>query len=196
MHELASLEGARSRDWQKHFRIAMRLAPGAWEAAADQARACVNVSPGIALHYWQIAIERAGHRASEVFGSVTKPRVPGATEAWLQYAESHPSLRLTYASQPFVAESTGRAAFDHWWKQRGAMPNDLSDDEVQGFYNFVVHWGHPEQLALFQQHHPELKARDFKRWVRLLHEWKKDKEAWQLIASQVPEPITRSKIQS
>jgi O-antigen ligase len=188
MHELASLEGARSRDWQKHFRIAMRLAPGAWEAAADQARACINVSPRLALHYWQIAIEGAGHRASEVFGMALNEtvRLPGATEAWFQYAESHPSLLLTYAI--FAPEKAGRAAFDHWWKQRGAVAGDLSDGEIEGFYNLVARWGDPEQLTLFQQQHPELKARDFKKWAGLLHQWKKDGEAWQLIASQVPEP--------
>jgi hypothetical protein len=186
---------ARSRDWQQHFRIAMSW-PRAHGRRRDQARACINVSPGIALHYWQVAIEGAGHRASEVFGMAMKEtvRIPGATEAWrqyaeeawLQYAESHPPLLLAYAA--FAPESTARVAFDHWWKQRGAMTADLTDDEVQGFYNFVVHWGKPEQLALFQQHHPELKTRDFKQWAFNLHEWKKDKEAWQLIASEVPEP--------
>jgi O-antigen ligase len=188
MHELGSSVGARSQDWQQHFRIAMRLAPGAWEAARDQARACANASPGIALHYWQVAIEGAGPRASEVFGMAMNEtaRLPGATEAWFQYAESHPALLLAFSN--FAPESMGRVAFDHWWKQRGAMAGDLSDGEIEGFYNFVVHWGDPAQLALFQQYHPELKARDFKKWVSVLHDWKKDKEAWQLIANQVPEP--------
>jgi len=196
MHELASPVAARSRDWEQHFRIAMKLAPGAWEASVDQARACINVSPGIALHYWQVAIEGAGHRASEVFGTAMKEtvRIPGATEAWrqyaedawFQYAESHPPLLLAYATS--APENTGRVAFDHWWKQRGAMTDDLTDGEVQGFYNFVTRWGDPEQLVIFEQHHPDLKARDFKKWAGLLHEWDKDKEAWQLIASQVPEP--------
>jgi hypothetical protein len=175
-------------DWQKHFRIAMRLAPGAWEAAVDQARACVAVSPGMALHYWQIAIEGAGQRASEVFGMALNEtvRLPGATESWLQYAENHPALLLAYAA--FVPENAGRVAFDHWWTERGAVAGDLSEGEVDGFYNFAARWGDIAQLAVFAQHHPDLKTRDFKRWAALLHGWMEDEKAWQLLASEIPEP--------
>jgi hypothetical protein len=176
----------------------MRLAPGAWEAAVDQAHACINVSPRIALHYWQIAIEGAGHRASEVFGTAMKETapIPGTTEAWFQYAENHPSLLLTYAE--FAHQNAGRIvslpktaardAFDRWWTGRGAVADDLLDAEIEKFYVSAARWGKPEQLAIFQQRHPELKGRDFKRWAALLHGWEKDEEAWQLIASQVPEP--------
>ena len=192
MHQLANPAAMQSQDWQKHFRIAMRLAPGAWEAAIDQARACINVSPRTALHYWQVAIEGAGHRASEAFGMAMSEtvRLPGATEAWLAYAESHPPLLLTYAA--FVPEKAGRVAFDHWWMQRGAVAGDLSDGEVEAYYGFAARWGDSKQFAVFQQHHPALKERDFKRWAALLHGWKKNEEAWQLIASRVPEPAFTS----
>ncbi len=191
MHQIDDPLGRRTAQWQQHFRIAARLMPGSWEMAAMQARACTRISPGISLHYWQLAVERAGHRADEVFGIGMEEtaRVPGAAAAWEQYALNHPQMLLSFARK--VRESAARQAYEQWWAARGSVIRDLDEREVDAFYKFVVRFGTQEQFDRFRDLHPELRARDFKTWVSLLHGWKADDAAWEILEREWPVPNSR-----
>jgi hypothetical protein len=142
----------------------------------------------MALHYWQIAIERAGHRADEVLGLAVQEtaRLPGAAPAWSQYVEAHPELLLVYAQ--LVPESQAGVAFQRWWKERGSTAADLNDREVANFYRLAPRWGTREQFDEWRRNHPELRARDCKIWAGLLTAWGAHAEAWQVLASEMPEP--------
>ena len=190
MHQIDDPLGRRTAEWQRHFRIAARLMPGSWEMAAMQARACARVSPGISLHYWQLAVERAGHRAEEVLGIGMEEtaRVPGSAAAWEQYVQNHPELLLTFAR--IVPEPASRLAYERWWAERGSIPCNLDDREVDAFYKSVARWGTQKQLEQFCNRHPDLLERDFKIWVVLLHEWKADDAAWEILATAWPEFIS------
>ena len=190
-HQIDDPLGRRSAEWQQHFRVAARLMPGSWEMAAMQARACARVSPGISLHYWQIAVERAGHRAEEVLGLGMDEtlRMRGAATAWEQYAHVHPEFLLTYARH--VPEAAARQALLTWWDERASVTNDLTENEAQSFYSLIESRGTRGQFDQFCQRHPELRTRDFSAWVGILHRWDDDKAAWQVLDAEWPEPATR-----
>ena len=191
MHQIDDPLGRRAAEWQQHFRIATRLMPGSWELAAMQARACLRVSPGIALHYWQVAIERAGHRAEEVLGIGMEEtvRVRGAAAAWEQYARVHPEFLLTYARH--VPEAAAREAVARWWTERASVTNELTDAEVNTFYSLVAERGTREQFEQFCQRHTDLRARDHVKWINIFHKWEADDDAWEIIAAEWPEPPPR-----
>ncbi|MEO7317793.1 MAG: O-antigen ligase family protein, partial [Chthoniobacteraceae bacterium] len=191
MHQIDDPLGRRAAEWQQHFRIATRLMPGSWELAAMEARACMRVSPGISLHYWQVAVERAGHRADEVLGIAMQEtvRVRGAAAAWEQYARVHPEFLLTYARN--VPEAASREAVALWWTERASAAKDLSDAEVATFYSLVAERGTREQFEQFCRRHTDLRARDHVMWVNTLHKWEADAAAWEIIAAEWPEPPLR-----
>ena len=192
LHQIDDPKGRRSAEWQQHFRIAARLVPGSWELAAMQARACTRVAPGLSLHYWQLAVERAGHRSEEVFGIAMREtvRVPNYTVTWEQYARLHPELLLTFARN--VPEAKSREAYANWWTQRASTVSDLGDAEVTAFYALVEQRGTHEQFEQFCELHQYLRARDFQTWVRLLHKWGADEAAWKTLAAEWPEPAMHS----
>ena len=192
MHQIDDPLGRRAAQWQQHFRVAARLMPGSWEMAVMQARACARVSPGISLHYWQVAVERAGHRAEEVFarGMEETARVPGAAAAWEQYAHNHPDILLTFARN--VREPASRLAYTRWWESRGSLSKDIGDREVDAFYKLVPRFGTQEQFDQFRDLHLDLRARDFKVWVSLLHGWKADDAAWEILAGEWADAPSRT----
>jgi hypothetical protein len=53
--------------WQNEFRLATRLNPASSRICTDIARQCRPVDQSIALHYWQLAVERAGERRVDTF---------------------------------------------------------------------------------------------------------------------------------
>ena len=177
-----------SGEWQRRFQLAERLMPGSWEIAAAQARACTRAAPGMALHFWQIATERAGHRADEVFGIAIDEtsRIPGALASWGQYAHAHPELLLKYAQNSNATE--GRNAYDIWWTERGSTRISLGEGEISAFYRLARKLGTPQQLAQWRESRAQLRAADFKTWASLYHEWKSDDLAWEVIAEEVPDP--------
>ena len=162
--------------------------PGSWELAAMQARACARVSPGISLHYWQLAVERAGHRAEEVLGigMTETARISGSAGAWEQYAHNHLDLLLTYARN--TREPASRRAYEHWWTGRGSVEGNLDEREVDAFYKLVSRFGTREQFDEFCERHADLRAHDFRTWVSLLHAWNADDAAWQILTAEWPAP--------
>jgi O-antigen ligase len=188
LHLLEAPAEARSADWQRHFRIANRLLPGSWEIAAEQARAAASVSPGFTLHYWQVAIERGGHRADEIFNMAMSDtaRWPAAAETWRQYAETHPVLLLTFAQSGDPAAA--KPVFEQWWRVRGSAADDLTEQEIASFYQLLPRLGTPAQLDEWRARRTQLRQRDFKIWAGIYHGWVADESAWKVLASEMPEP--------
>ncbi len=191
MHQIDDPLNRRTAEWQQHFRIAARLMPGSWELAAMQARACAPVSPGMSLHYWQVAVERAGHRAGEVLGIGMQEtaRMRGAADSWEQYTRVHPEFLLTFARN--VPESASRAALARWWTDRASVVDDLGEEEVEAFYSLVAQRGTREQFEQFCRRHTDRRARDHVMWVNVLHKWDADEAAWEIVAAEWPEPPLR-----
>ena len=173
---------------QRHFRTAARLVPASWMLPQTQARACLAKWPNLGLHYWQLAVERGGHRVEELFGEALKEtgHLPQAAAVWSSYVEAHPQLALVYAEQ--LPADQGRALFELWWRERALAPVTLRSREIRDYYRLAPRWGSADQLLEWTRRRPELKEKDFRAWARLLHAWGADDAAWRILASSVAEP--------
>ncbi len=190
---LLRIHGKSSPDlWKRHLAIAARLQPSSWYLSSAQARAVQRVSIGLAMPYWEQAIERGGMHREEVMNSAIEETgaSPIAMSALMRFVESHPQLLLAYAK--FVPEVQGPYFYGRWWKLRGQEP-DLSFDEVKGFYGVVGRWGTVEQFKEWVKAHPALESRDFRAWAAILHAWKDDATAWPLFSNRLTEPEFSSK---
>jgi O-antigen ligase len=173
--------------WRRDFAIAARLLPGSWYLSLAQARAVQRVSPPQALSYWQEAVQRGGFHREEVLGLAVEEtaRLPASQAAWGRYVEAHPDLLLAFAQ--FVPEVMARYYYERWWKARGRAA-DLRATEIRDFYHCALRWGRPEQFEEWRAQHADWEARDFQQWATLLHGWKDDVRAWDLLAHAIPEP--------
>src|SRR6185295_18014118 len=103
----------------RDFQIATRLRPASWSLAAKAAAVSQAVSPGMAVHFWSVAIEHAGPRAETVLDSAWR-NTSGTTNAepfWSGFIETHPRLFLAFALG-VGEEKIAREWFDRWWKSR------------------------------------------------------------------------------
>jgi hypothetical protein len=171
----------------RHFRIVDRLRPSSWTLPAAQAFASRRVSAGMTLHFWTLAIERAGHRRAEVFGMANRytAEMPIAEAFWARYAETNPSLLLIYAASQTDAE--GRLHYQHWWDMRGAS-GSLEPHEVELFYRCLPRWGTMEQFWHWTKQHADREAQDYRAWAGVLHTWGDDAAAWEILARHVADP--------
>jgi hypothetical protein len=185
--ELQQSGRAASARWQRHFEIASHLLPGSWTWPATQARLCQQMSPGLAIRFWQLAIERGGAHRDDVLRMAIEEsaRWPLAAAAWSEYVEAHPPLVLAYAQ--LVPEEEARHLFELWLKTR-ASANDLKKDELTAFYSFVLRFGTAAQFAAWIDAHPELRTAHFREWAKILHGSGEDKRAWELFVGFTPDP--------
>jgi len=174
--------------WQRHFRIATRLMPTSWRMARTQARACIGVSPHVAVHYWQLAIERGEDRAGELFAEALREtaHLPNASGTWDSYVEAHPELALFYAQR--LPGDQGRPFYDLWWRERALAPIALRPAELRDFYQQTARWGTPEQFGEWMRHRRELRRSDLRAWAALLHGWGDEEGAWRLLAPVISDP--------
>jgi hypothetical protein len=173
--------------WQRHFGIAATLVPGSWPLIAMQARAMAKVAPGLSIGYWQQAVERCDLHRQEVFGTGVQETAafPMSPLLWGRYVESNPSLLLDYAQ--FVPVEQARYYYSIWWQER-ALTNDLTPDELTLFYRNAARWGSRSQFDDWRREHAAWKARDFRLWAALLHQWGDEQQAFALLAEYLPEP--------
>ncbi len=172
--------------WQ-HFRIADRLWPNLWELPAGQADASERRSPGMALHFWSLAIERAGHRGEEIFTMAVRDTIalPGAEAFWSEYASTNPQFCLSYAQN--FAGPHGREYFTTWWNTR-ALSGQLQKYEVEAFYANASRWATRAQFNEWMKYYSAWEPQDYRAWVSLLQRWDDDAAAWALLSHAVKEP--------
>jgi hypothetical protein len=186
--KLAGTRGSDPVKWQQHFRIAARLVPGSWSLLADQARASFRASPGFAVHSWQRAIERGGHRREEILRLAIEAtaQMPTTAQIWSSYVDAQPDLLLTHAQM--LAGEAGREEFARWWERRFLAGAALTKSEIDDFPRVAAKWGTPAQLQLWMERHAHLQARDGRRWAEVLHTWGENERAWQLLRERIPNP--------
>lgn len=186
-HELQR-QAPQEEIWLRHFRVALRLMPSSWPLAMNEARACAERAPVVAIGFWQQAIERSPLRAQELFGMALQETVglTGAREAWSAYVSAHPQLALTYARSLPVEE--GRGWFELWWQKRGGVREEgLEESEMATFYAAAPQWATPAQFDEWMRLHSDRGIKDFRAWARILHAWHQDEAAWRLLARRLPE---------
>jgi len=171
----------------KHFQIADRLRPGSWSLPASQAMASQRVSPGTALHFWTLAIERAGHRNTEIFLMAYRKTIslPIAASFWARYAETNPELLLTYAQ--CLPDNEARFYYAQWVKARSGT-DQLREAEVADFYAQAAKFGTLPQFTQWMNQHPSRESDDFRSWAKLLHQWGDDSTAWKLLSTYIKDP--------
>jgi hypothetical protein len=107
--------------WQNEFRLAARLVPGSSQICMNLARLCRSFDPSISLHYWQMAVERAGERRVDAFHLALRETegIPGSFAMWEGYVGAQPDLALVFSEK--VPSDQGRDYFELWWQQRGRL---------------------------------------------------------------------------
>ncbi|MGB8169165.1 MAG: O-antigen ligase family protein [Chthoniobacteraceae bacterium] len=173
--------------WQRHFGIASTLIPGSWTLCASQARTVANVSPGLAIGYWQQALERCDLHREEVLGVGVRETAafPMAPLVWGRYVEANPSLLLAYAQA--VPQEQARYYYSIWWQGR-ALTADLTPSELAIFYANAAQWGARSQFDEWMRRRAGWKDRDYRQWASLLHLWGDEQRAFQLLSEHLPEP--------
>lgn len=174
--------------WQNELRIAVRLVPNSWEMCARAARLCRAAQPSLAIHYWQLAVERATRQRVDVFGRAVRETtgLPESADAWSSYVEAHPDLALLLSEQS--PDDVGRRYYEVWWADRGASATAVTDAEAAAFIRAAPRWGTPAQLEEWMRRHPERSASDFRGWAAVLNAWHEDEKAWELLRRGIPEP--------
>jgi O-antigen ligase len=191
LHQLAGLRqlaaGRPSPKVWRHFRIASRLKPNSWSVAAAQALASWPYSPGMALHFWTLAIERTTHRHAEIFRIALEETgdLPMARNYWARFAENNPDLLLVFAQH--LPPDQGQRYFNLWWKKR-ALSKNLRPHEINAFYQSLIHLGTLDQLHAWIKTHPHFQSRDYRHWAFALQHWQDHTAAWKLLARWEKEP--------
>ncbi|MEA3213712.1 MAG: hypothetical protein QOE70_6769 [Chthoniobacter sp.] len=187
MHQVEVLGRSNPSVWQRHFSVASRLVPGSWTLPAEQGRMVLGIAPGLAVGYWQQAIERCDlHRDDALRTAVRETSAsPLAESLWGRYVEANPGLLLAYAK--LVPPEQAQFYYSVWWKER-ALSAPLSDTELDIFYQNATSWGTRSQFDDWMRRRSEWRARDYRHWARLLHQWGDQAAAFKLLAEFIPEP--------
>src|SRR4030095_11209926 len=104
------------------------------------------VDSAVALHYWQMAVERAGERRVDAFHLALRETqgIPGALGTWEGYVAAQPDLALVFSEK--VPPDHGRELFLLWWRERGPTAAAIPESEADTFLRLAEQWGTPEQL--------------------------------------------------
>lgn len=176
--------GSPAEAWRR-FRIADRLKPASFLMPASQAVLAGPVSREMTYHLWTVAIDRAGHRAEDIFLLAWERTraYPDADRFWRQYAGANPQFLLSYAR---VAEPSDTAGLLREWRQR--RRTDFQPFEVINFYTYLPRAGSVEMLESWMRENPGRQATDARRWARIALDFGRAEEAWQMLADLSPEP--------
>jgi O-antigen ligase len=188
LRQMRSLGLSAPSQWQSNLAVAARLEPGSWGILETQARACESVAPGLAVHYWEMAVERGGIHQDEVLQIAVRESTaasPTAEASWGRYVEANPRLLLPFAQ--LVSEPEARYYFAVWWKER-AFFESLPPSEVELYYQNATRWGHRAEFDDWMMRHANLRDRDFRQWASLLHAWGDDEKAWEILSDFILEP--------
>jgi O-antigen ligase len=185
--QVLELTGAKPSEWQKEYRIAARLVPSAWKICAQIALRCQETSPSIALHYWQMSVDRASLHRVDAFKNAIKQTagIRTAADTWQSYLDVHPELLLTYAHE--IPEAERRQYFNLWWERRGSKPEPVTASEAEDFIKMAGKWSTPEQMALWVQlpNRPKVGVRELVDTLRKKGDFE---QAWQIASLEITEP--------
>ncbi len=180
--------------WQWHFSVARRLAASGWWFPVQQAKAVGRRAPATAITLWQDGVDRAGTKSDEVLrdGVRATAAMSPARSLWGQFISARPQLALVYArmlvEELHESPEDVRGYFDGWWELR-AFAENLTDAEVGDFYLYAARWCSPEEFMRWVRHNGGRIRAEYRTWMRLLHGWQRDREAWQIYSTAIAEPI-------
>ena len=189
LRELAN--GApKTSEWQRHFEIVNRLAPGSWRYPIIHAGAVKKISPALCFQYWQIAIERSGWRGAETFGNAVRDTagMPFASEKWMEYVTMKPELGLAYAK--LLPGDEARPLYQIWWNARGTVVT-MENEEIADFYASAAKWVSGGQIEQWIRYHGKRRRQDYRIWMSLLQKAGMDERAWneyRLVIADPPYP--------
>ena len=199
LHHFAGLRelafGApKTAEWQRHFEIVDRLAPGSWRYPIIHAAAVKRISPALCFEYWQLAIERSGWRGAETFGNAVRETagLPFANEKWTDYVTTKPELALAYAKM--LPEDEARPMYQIWWNARGTAMN-MGNEEIADFYASAARWAGGDQVEQWIRYHGKRRRQDYRIWMGLLHKVGRDERAWneyKVVVADPPYPANSS----
>ena len=177
----------KTSDWQRHFEIVQRLAPGGWRYPIAHAKAVKRLSPALCFQYWQLAIERSDWRGAEVLGEAVRDTIdlPLADARWAEYVTAKPELALAYAKM--LPEEAARRMYQIWWNARGTAAG-MSDQEITDFYRVAARWITGDQIEQWIHYHGKRRRMDYRIWMGLLHSAGRDERAWGEYKLMVPDP--------
>ena len=173
--------------------MARRLAASAWWFPVQQAQAVGDHAPAIAITLWQDGVDRAGAKRDEVLrdGVRATAKMRAARTLWGQFINTRPRLALVYArmlvEELHETPDDVRGFFDVWWEQR-AFAEDLTDAEVSDFYLYASRWSEPAEFMRWVRHCGGRVRAEYRTWVRVLHGWQRDRDAWLLYSTAMAEP--------
>ena len=213
MHQVAGIarlsEGrVDDGEWQRHFEAVQRLAPAAWNYLVTQARATMGVSPRLGIHYWQMAVERAGRQREEMVraGLIETSHLPVALSEWDRFIRARPELALAYV-RALIEElrqprEAAREYFDLWWEKRSG--GGVSEVEIADFNSLAQGWVDGKQMEEWIRRHADRRRRDFRVWVAVFHKLGADQRAWELYAGVqaapgypgLPRGVTREQVEA
>ncbi len=187
------LDAGRRDEALWHFTIARRLAACGWWFPVQQARVLGARDPATAITLWQDAVERAGTKRDEVLrdGVRATAAMRAAHSLWAQFIAHRSRLALVYArmlvEELYESPDDVRGFFDLWWEER-AFAEDLTDTEVGDFYLYAARWSEPGEFLRWAGKHGGRLRAEYRTWVRLLHGWQRDADAWAIYRLAMPEP--------
>ncbi len=187
LHQIAALYKLRLRPVQAwmHFSVINRLIPDSWILPQQQAVLAAEVDSAMALSYWELAIDRAGERAGEVFETARAQTasLPGADEFWRGFVSNRPEFILLGRG----TEAEKAAAVRYWLAHRGSN-KELFPFELEAFYESLVDESLAEEFRGWRAEHPELLGQHAGRWIEILRQWGAQREAWELLLKVQPAP--------
>ena len=188
IRQMQSLGLSKPALWQGNFAVAARLELSSWGILETQARACQSLAPSLAIHYWEMAVERCRLHGDELLETAVRETTavsPTAEASWGRYVEANPKLLLPFAL--IVPQAEARYYYALWWKER-AFSESLAPGELFLYYRNSPRWGNRAQFDDWMARHAKWRARDFLEWAALLHAWSDDRKAWELLSEFISEP--------
>jgi hypothetical protein len=182
-----------SQQWQRRFDLVARLAPGLYGEAMQQAYAVSQLSKGLAIGYWQTAVDKARFEKNEILRIAIRETssFPGATGRWDSFCTERPELLPVYASV-LIEDLHATPAevvhhFENWWDLR-ALTAELTNEEREVFHRYGEFWVTLDQVEQWIKRNGARRKQDYRSWAALLHKLHSDARAWEIMSPLDKEP--------
>jgi O-antigen ligase len=182
-----------SPQWQWRFDLVSRLAPGLYGESMKQAYVTAQISKGLAMGYWQKAVDAAGHDKNEVLRTALRETAsfPDSEGVWTNFCLEHPELLPVFAALMIEdmhrSPASTRFIFDVWWERRSTT-GAFTDDERGVFHRYGHHWATLEQVGEWVKLNAARRKLDYRNWAALIHKLGDSVRAWEILSGVEKEP--------
>lgn len=182
-----------SPQWQWRFDLVSQLAPGLYGESMKQAFVTAQVSKGLAIGYWQKAVDAAGHDKNEVLRTALRETAtfPDSEGVWTNFCLERPELLPVFAAllieDMHRSPAATRFIFDAWWERR-SVSGKFTDDERSVFHRYGHHWATLDQAGEWVKLNGARRKTDYRNWAALIHKLGDSVRAWELLSGVDKEP--------